>query len=145
MPCFNRRKASIVCLWITALTTILSKNHFSLRLENTCFYIFQFAPCQLSSTSWISVVLKIHATSIAILTSTNWCTISSCQVSTAISTQLQLKTKKKYGFLKIYFVLYLPSMVLEWGVCVETTDVLHLQNYLARKTGCPVGTWQNEN
>jgi len=39
MLCFNRRKASVACLWIRALTTILSKNCFFLRLENTRFYI----------------------------------------------------------------------------------------------------------
>lgn len=37
--CFNRRKASGLCLWIQVLTTML-KNCFFLRLENTCFYIF---------------------------------------------------------------------------------------------------------
>lgn len=37
--CFNRRKGSVLCLWIQVLTTML-KNCLFLRLESTCFYIF---------------------------------------------------------------------------------------------------------
>lgn len=54
---------------------------------------FQSVPCQLSSTSWINVVVNICATIIAIHTFTNWCTVSSCPAFTAISTQLQIQKK----------------------------------------------------
>jgi len=62
-----------------------------------------------------------------------------------IHTIMSSKKKKKRGFLKVNLALYLPSRILEWGGCVEVTDILHLHNYLAWQTGCPVETWQNAN
>lgn len=92
--CFNRRKASGLCLWIQVLTTML-KNCFFLRLENMFLY-FQSGLFQLPSTSWTNAVLQIHSPSININTFTNWCIISlQCSKYPAQSPHNQIFGKKK--------------------------------------------------